>query len=73
MSLSSHFTKICHQPGADPGFPVGGGANPPGGGRTPTYDFAKFPKQLHEIEKILGHCQCQTPLPMPMFRKSVAI
>ena len=24
-------------PGADPGFPTGGGANPPG--RTPTYDF----------------------------------
>ena len=25
--------------GADPGFPVGGGANPPG---APTYDFANF-------------------------------
>ena len=25
---------------ADPGFPLGGGANPPGG--APTYDFAKF-------------------------------
>ena len=24
--------------GADPGFPVGGGTNPPGG--APTYDFA---------------------------------
>ena len=39
-------------PGADPGFPVGGGANPPGG--APTYDFAKFCEKLHEIEKILG-------------------
>ena len=38
--------------GADPGFLVGGGANPPGG--VPTYDFAKFRKKLHEIEKILG-------------------
>ena len=28
-----------HYPGADPGFPVGGGANPRGGG-APTYDFA---------------------------------
>ena len=33
----------------DPGFSVGGGANP----RGPTYDFAKFPKELREIEKIL--------------------
>ena len=35
--------------GADPGFPIGGGTNPPGG--TPTYDFAKFCKKLHELEK----------------------
>ena len=39
-------------PGADPGFPVGGGANPLAG--APTYDFAKFCEKLHEIEKILG-------------------
>ena len=38
--------------GADPGFPLGGGANPPGG--APTYDFAKCHEKLHEIEKILG-------------------
>ena len=38
--------------GADPGFPVEGGANPPGWG--PTYAFAKFPEKLHEIENILG-------------------
>ena len=38
-------------PGADPGFPVVGGANPPG---VPTYDFAKFCEKLHEIKKILG-------------------
>ena len=31
------------QSGADPGFPVGGGANPPGG--APRYDFAKFCKK----------------------------
>ena len=33
--------------GADQGFSVGGGARPP-------YDFAKFCKNLHEIEKILA-------------------
>ena len=41
-------------PGADPGFPVGGGANPPGGREAPTYDFAKFCEKLHEIDKILA-------------------
>ena len=38
--------------GVHPGFPVGGDANSPEGG--PTYDFAKFSKKLHEIEKFLG-------------------
>ena len=38
--------------GADPGFPVGGGADPLGG--APTYDFVKFSQKLHEIKKILG-------------------
>ena len=37
----------------DPGFFVGGGANPPGGGAL-TYDFAKMYQKLHEIEKSLG-------------------
>ena len=41
------------QSGADPGFPVGGDANSPGGG-APTYDFAKFCEKLHKIGKILG-------------------
>ena len=38
--------------GADPGFPIGVGANlrvPPTG------NFAKFSPKLHEIKKILGH------------------
>ena len=48
----SCFSKYLNKPGADPGFPVGGGANPPGG--APTYDFAKFCEKLSEIEKILG-------------------
>ena len=39
------------KPGADPGFPLGGGANSPG--ETP-YDFAKFSKKLNEIEEIFG-------------------
>ena len=44
---------LCERSGADPGFPVGGGADPLGG--APTYDFVKFSEKLHEIEKILGH------------------
>ena len=36
---------------ADRGFPRRGGANPRGE-RAPTYDFAKFPQILHEIERI---------------------
>ena len=50
--------------GADPGFSVGGGANPLG---TPasTYNFVKFSQKLHEIEKFLGHrdgvCQGRPP------------
>ena len=45
--------RIWTPTGADPGFPIGGGANPPGG--APTNDFAKFCEKLHEIEKFLGH------------------
>ena len=45
-------TIIRWHDGADPGFPVGGGADPLGG--APTYDFVKFSEKLHEIEKILG-------------------
>ena len=37
--------------GTDPGFLVGGGADPPGG---PTYDFVKISQKLHETEKFLG-------------------
>ena len=40
--------------GADPGFPVGGGANRRGGGGAPKYEIAKFSEKLHEIEKISG-------------------
>ena len=43
-------TIIRWHDGADPGFPVGGGADPLGG--APTYDFVKFYEKLHEIEKI---------------------
>ena len=34
----------------DPGFPVGGGADP---GGTSTYDLVKISEKLHEIEKFL--------------------
>ena len=37
--------------GADRGFSVGGGANPPGG--APAYTFARYSEKLHEIKKIL--------------------
>ena len=53
---------------ADPGFPGGGGANSPGGG-APTYDFAKFPQKLHEIERIWtpgGVRPLQPPLDPPL-------
>ena len=53
---------------ADPGFPVGGGANPPGGGANIRF-FPKFPKKLHEIEKILGRrgaCTEGAPLDPPL-------
>ena len=38
--------------GADPGFPVGGGALTVWGGGVPTYEIAKFSEKLHGIEKI---------------------
>ena len=57
------MNKVGGKAGVDPGFPVGGGADPPGG-RT-TYDFVKFSQKLHEIEKILGRgggmCQGRRP------------
>ena len=50
--------------GADPGFPVGGGADPRGG--APTYDFVKFSKKLHEIEKNLGRRGGRAPGAPPL-------
>ena len=47
-----HLTWTLPISVADPGFPRGGGANSPGGGGAPTYDFAKFSQKLHEIERI---------------------
>ena len=46
-------TNFQASPGAAPGFPVGGGANPPGGCQHMI--LPNFAKKLHEIEKILGH------------------
>ena len=50
---------------ADPGFPRGGGANPPGG--APIYDFAKISQKLHEIERIwtMG-ASLEAPLDPPL-------
>ena len=51
---TKEFTKwnnVAYQGRNDPGFSVGGGADPPG---APTYDFVKFSWKQHEIEKILG-------------------
>ena len=50
-SISSHALLILTKLSvADPGFPRGGDANPPGG--VPTHDFAKCSQKLHEIERI---------------------
>ena len=38
--------------GVDPGFSVGGGADP--GEGMSTDDFVKYSKKLHQIENILG-------------------
>ena len=51
--------------GADPGFPIGGGASPPGAA---TYDFAKFCEKLHEIKKILGRGGAHTGVVPPLNR-----
>ena len=40
--------------GADPGFPVGVGANLHAGTLAATYNFVKYSQKLHEIKKILG-------------------
>ena len=37
--------KFRTNAGADLGFPIGGGTNPPGERRAPTYNFAKFSKK----------------------------
>ena len=52
--------------GADPGFPLGGGANPPGG--APTCNLAKFSEKLLETRKMLGHggCAGSAPLDPPL-------
>ena len=47
----SATTRTLTQAVPDPGFPPGGGANS-WGVEAPTYDFAKFPPKLHEIERI---------------------
>ena len=49
-SKVSNWINLIPQTGADPGFPVGGGANPQG---VPTRKFARFSQKLHEITKIL--------------------
>ena len=47
---SLDLTLVIKQAGADPGFPVGGGANPQGRGRQHTNLQSQ---KLHEIKKIL--------------------
>ena len=46
------FKKFCVKAVADPGFPPGGGVNPPGGAGAWTNKFAKFSQKLHEFERI---------------------
>ena len=45
------FIQKDYKSVADPNFPRGEGANPPGGG-APTYDCAKISQKLHGIERI---------------------
>ena len=47
-------------PGADPGLPVGGRDDTPGG-RQHKIDFSKFFQKIKEIEKILGRGGWGTP------------
>ena len=56
--------------GADPGFPVGGGANLQKG--APDYKIARFTEKLHEIKKILvrkggGRTPGVSPLDPPLY------
>ena len=44
-------SKTGHKSGADPGFPVGGGADPRG---SANIRFCQNFRKLHEIKKILG-------------------
>ena len=50
---SSHFIHLNLR--ADPGFPLGGGTNPPGRGTNVWFCQILQKKNLHEIEKMLGH------------------
>ena len=59
MIIFQSWDNLVRTSGADPGFPVGGGASP--GGGAPTYDFAKFCEKLHEIEKNLGRRGARPP------------
>ena len=55
MRFTSHQNDSL--PGADPGFPEGRGANPPG--EAPTYNFARFsPKNCMKIRNFwsVGGC-----------------
>ena len=56
-------------PGADPGFPVGGGADLPGGANIVQFCQLfqkKKKKKMHEIEKILGRRGGRTPGTPPL-------
>ena len=59
LTVSLHaalYAFTCLNTGANPaipGSPVGGGADPAGGGRQHTI-LPNFPNKLHEIEKQIG-------------------
>ena len=61
--LSVNLQMYYIHSAADPGFPLGGGANL--SGWAPTYDFDKISKKLHRIEKILGRTG-RPPLRSPL-------
>ena len=54
VTMHTEHNVIDHS-GVDPGFSVGGGANPPGGGHQNT-NVTRFPQKLHGIMKFCSLC-----------------
>ena len=68
------MTDSCKNTVADPGFPRGGGTNPPG---EVNIQFAEFSQKLHQIERIwnpggtFGKIVCWRPLLDPPLKHNL--